>query len=94
MPDALGEFGLNPLAVVKQEILEQLRAAQGPLTMGDMISLFHRDARSRDIIDVVNELVQSRQVIVSKTKKNETLVSAVHSRGDTESDMLELLAEK
>ena len=34
MPDALGEFGMNPLAQLKQEILESLRATQAPTPDG------------------------------------------------------------
>ena len=94
MPDALGEFGLNPLAMLKQEILEQLRATQGPLTMEQVVAMFHRDARSREIAEVVNDLLKMGQVKMSQLPSGVRVISAVKRVGDTEDDMMRLLAEK
>lgn len=91
MPDALGEFGLNPLALLKQEILEQLRATQGPLTMEQVVAMFHRDARSREIAEVVNDLVKLGQVKLSNLPGGQRVISAVRRLSDTEDEMMKLL---
>jgi hypothetical protein len=94
MPDALGEFGLNPLAVVKQEILEELRRQQGPLTMEQIIAMFHRDATSRDIAEVITDLSRAGQIVQAQNKAGTTLISARFRREDTEDAMIRLLSEK
>ena len=93
MPDALGEFGLNPLAMLKQEILEQLRATQGPLTMEQIVAMFHRDARSREIAEVLNDLMKMGSVKMSQLKSGQRVLSAVQRFEDTEAAMMKLLAE-
>ena len=85
---------MNPLAALKQDILEQLRAQQGPLLMEQIISMFHRDARSSEIMEVVNDLIKSRQVVMTTTKDNKRVVSAQFKLGSTEDSMMSLLAEK
>lgn len=94
MPDALGEFGLNPLAMLKQEILEQLRATQGPLTMEQVVTLFHRDARSTEIMEVLTDLIRCKQVIMTQPPNGVKLLSAVFRERNTEDDMMNLLMEK
>lgn len=94
MPDALGEFGLNPLAVVKQEILEELRRQQGPLTMEQIVSMFHRDATSRDIAEVITDLYRAGQILQVQAKNGSTLISARYRREDTEDRMIQLLSER
>jgi hypothetical protein len=93
MPDALGEFGMNPLAMLKQEILEQLRANQGPLTMEQIVAMFHRDARSHEIMEVVNDLVRMGQVNPSQARTGSRFLTAAFTRENTEDAMLKLLAE-
>lgn len=94
MPDALGEFGLNPLALLKQEILEQLRATQGPLTMEQIVAMFHRDARSREIAEVINDLLKMGQVKMGQLPSGQRVISAVTRKSDTEDDMMKLIAER
>jgi hypothetical protein len=94
MTEALGEFGMNPQAVLKQEILEQLRAEQGPLSMQAIIAMFHRDASSRDISEVVNDLIRVGQLRVSGSSTGQQLVSAVYTKQDTEDAMMKLLQRK
>lgn len=93
MPDALGEFGMNPLAVLKQDILEQLRASQGPVTMEQVVSMFHRDARTHEISEVINDLLKTKQVKLNQLKGGRTVLSATFTKEDTEDQMLKLLVE-
>lgn len=94
MPDALGEFGLNPLAMLKQQILEHLRENQGPLAMEQITALFHRDARTHEIMEVVNDLTNMRLVKVQTARTGGTIVSALYTKEDTEDQMMQLLVEK
>lgn len=94
MPDALGEFGMNPLAMLKQEILEQLRIQQGPLTMEQIVAMFHRDARSHEIAEVINDLLKMGQLVMSQLKSGLKVLSAVYTKQNTEDAMMNLLSEK
>lgn len=94
MPDALGEFGMNPLAMLKQEILEQMRQQLGPLTMEQITAMFHRDARSFEITEVMNDLVKLGQVQVIQTNQGIRVFSAVFTKQNTEDAMMNLLSEK
>jgi energy-coupling factor transporter ATP-binding protein EcfA2 len=92
MPDALGEFGLNPLALLKGEILGQLRATQGPLQMEQIVAMFHRDARSHEIAEVINDLIKMGQVKMSTLPTGKRILSAVQRLSDTEDEMMKLLS--
>ncbi len=93
MPDALGEFGMNPLAMLKQEILEQMRANQGPLSLEQIVAMFSRDARSHEITEVMNDLIRMGQVKMNSLKSGTRVMSAVFAKASTEDDMMNLLAE-
>lgn len=94
MPDALGEFGLNPLAILKQEMLEQLRHAQGPVTLDEVVSLFHRDAKSHEITEVLNDLKRAKQINMFQSKSGVISVSAIFTKEKTEDVIMQILAEK
>jgi hypothetical protein len=93
MPDALGEFGMNPLAQLKQEILESLRASMTPYPLEHIIAMFHRDARSSEIAEVVNDLIKTKQVMMQQTKSGQRLISATFSKQNTEDAMMQALRE-
>ena len=94
MPDALGEFGLSPLAALKQGILELCRALKTPLPLTSLVSKFHREARSKDIIEAVNDLCEAGLLKSIRGMKNEIIVTAVMKR-DTKVDesLLNLLSQ-
>jgi hypothetical protein len=92
MPDALGEFGMNPLAQLKQNILEQIRASI-VIPMEVVQAMFHRDARPQEIGEVINDLSRMKQIKLSQTKDGHVNIHAIFSREDTEKGMLELLAQ-
>lgn len=94
MSDALGEFGMNPLATLKQEILEQLRANQGPLSLEQIIAMFHRDARSHEIAEVVNDLLKTGQVKALSLKTGSRVLTASFNNRTTEDDMMHLLSKR
>lgn len=94
MPDALGEFGLSPLAQVKQKILEFCRGLGQPISVEVLRQAFHRDARPADIIEATNDLISVGQLISSHNTNNEILVSARKSRKDADDEIFNLLKEK
>lgn len=93
MPDALGEFGMNPLAQLKQEILEQLRASQGPLSLNDIVSMFHREAKTTEITEVLNDLIRVDAVKPIQLDNGRRLLSAAYNHKSTEESMMNILAE-
>lgn len=94
MPDALGEFGLNPLAVVKQEILEQLRNLQGPVQLDQLFAMFHRDARTHEITEILNDLARMKLISRIQGRDGRMSVTAVYTKKTTEEAIMNLLAEK
>lgn len=93
MPEALGEFGMNPLAMLKQEILEQLRAGMAPVTMNQLVSMFHRDARTNEISEVINDLIRSGQVKGLQLPSGERVLTATYTKKNTEDEIMEILEE-
>lgn len=96
MPDALGEFGLSPLAMVKQRILEFCQGLDQPVSTSILRQAFHRDAKAQDIIEAVMDLVNANQLISYENKdvnNTEILVSAKRGKDDAEDSILNLLTE-
>lgn len=93
MPDALGEFGMNPLAQLKQDVLEQLRAQQGPLPLESVLAMFHRDARSAEIMEVISDLTKMNLATMTQLPTGSRVVSAQYRLNTTEDSMMSLLAE-
>lgn len=93
MPDALGEFGMNPLAQIKQQVLENIRL-NGVVPMQVLQAQFHRDAKATDITEVVNDLQRANQVKISQQTSGTISVHAVIHKEDTEGSMMSLLTEK
>ena len=94
MPDALGEFGMNKFAALKQDILEELRSSQGPMTMEQIVAMFHRDARSNEISEVILEMVNAKLVSVTQTATGQKTLTARLNRQQTEDSMIKLLSER
>lgn len=92
MPDALGEFGMNPLAALKQQILEFMRDSMA-LPIEELRSYFHRDARAAEFTEVVNDLIRTKQLVVNQSTKGKQFVSARITKVDTEDVMFKLLCE-
>ena len=92
MPDALGEFGMNPLAALKQEILEQMRASQGPLSVNQVVAMFHREAKTNEIREVINDLIRSEAIKVNTLKSGARVMSASYSNKSTEDIMMQILS--
>lgn len=92
MPDALGEFGMNPTATLKQAILEQIRSSV-VLPLEVCQAMFSRDAKSHEISEVLNDLARMKQVVLRQDTSGRANIHAVFTRENTEDTMLKLLTE-
>lgn len=91
MPDALGEFGLSPLAQLKQRLLDTVRDL-GVVELGILQAMFHRDARPQDIVEVLMDLNKVNQLSLVKQKSGVISVHSTYNGKDTENEMLSLLS--
>lgn len=93
MPEALGEFGMNPLATLKQGILEFVKG-QGSIAIEELRGHFHRDSRANDFSEALNDLHRAKQVIMQQSKNGAPFVTARMANGLASDAMLQLLAQK
>lgn len=90
MPDALGEFGMNPLAALKQNMLEYIRS-RGVVKIEDLRAVFHRDSRATDFMEAVNDLGKLNQVAVAQTSSGSAVLMARGGTHNSEDEMLKAL---
>lgn len=91
MPDALGQFGMNQLAVLKQSIVDYTRS-QGTLTLEQLRAVFHRDARSQEFMEAINDLNKSNQLKLVQDKNATVMVIANIPKENVEDAMFKALA--
>lgn len=92
MPDALGEFGMHPLAILKQQILEFMKEA-GTMPIQDLRSFFYRDSTTKDFKEALGELVSANQLKLHTTGAGVTLITTLLTKHKTEDDMINLLSQ-
>lgn len=63
MPDALGEYGLSPLASAKQKMVEFLAHAKGPVTMNILWAIMQRDMKNIDFRNSLADLVNANKIM-------------------------------
>lgn len=62
MPDALGEYGLSPIASAKQKMLEFIVASKAPVHKTTIRTLMHRDMKLTDIANSLNDLCSAGKI--------------------------------
>ena len=62
MPDALGEYGLSPLATARQKMLEFIQHAKGPVTDTILWVMLRKDMRLLDFTNSLAELVNAKKI--------------------------------
>jgi hypothetical protein len=67
MPDALGEFGLSPLAHSKQRLLEFIVAATEPVSMNILWAVMHREMRKSDFLNSLADLQNAEKIMLVDT---------------------------
>lgn len=92
MPDALGEFGMNPLAALKQNMLEFIRS-RGMVKVDELRAVFHRDSRASEFMEAVNDLSRMQQVSMTQTPEGANVLMARGGKSNAEDAMIKLLTE-
>lgn len=92
MPDALGEFGMNPLAALKQSMLEYLRS-HGMVPVDELRAVFHRDSRAADFVEAVADLQRLNQVGMTQLATGKSVLVAKVSKSNAEDSMMKALME-
>lgn len=90
MPDALGEFGMNPLAALKQNMLEYIRS-HGTVKVEDLRAVFHRDSRAGDFMEAVNDLSKLNQVSMAQLPNGSAVLIAKKGSHNAEDEMMKAL---
>lgn len=90
MPDALGEFGMNPLAALKQNMLEYIRSMR-TVKLEDLRAVFHRDSRATDFMEAVNDLSKLNQVSMAQLQNGSAVLLARGGGHNAEDDMMKAL---
>lgn len=67
MPDALGEYGLSPLALSKQKIVEFIRHAKEPVTQQVLWVVMQRDIKLIDFRNCLIDLCNAKKIIEVQT---------------------------
>lgn len=78
MPDALGEYGLNPVTIAKQRIVDILTSIDKTSIMLDdqIFNLMNRDVQRKDFQAALNELHSTERIVrvVTKTEDKSRVV--------------------
>lgn len=67
MPDALGEFGMSPLAAASQKIVEFINFSREPVTVQMLWAFMHRDLRMHELSNVLNDLQAANRIQQTKS---------------------------
>ena len=62
MPDALGEFGMSPVAVAQQKMLEFMRFAKEPVSERVLYAVMQRDMRLVDFKNSLSALINTNKI--------------------------------
>lgn len=92
MPDALGEFGMNPLAALKQNMLEYIRSHRF-VKVDELRAVFHRDSRAAEFMEAVNDLSRMQQIAMTQLANGTSVLAAKGGRTNAEDEMIKALTE-
>lgn len=95
MPDALGQFGLNSLAAVKQNILQYLRSKDEPIHPEIILAAFLRDANRKGIAECVSDLITEGHVKQAVSKiTGDQLILAVRKDHKSNRQLTDLFSDE
>ncbi len=92
MPDALGEYGLSPLATAKQHMVEFLIHAKGPVSDNILWAVMQRDMKIVDFKNSLMDLANAGKIMLLKTSQGEAWVYIDKEAQETET-LVDLVAE-
>lgn len=68
MSDALGEYGLSPLAASKQRLVEFIVAAREPITVNVLWAVMHKEMKRADFVSCLADLTNAGKIQMVHTK--------------------------
>ena len=74
MPDALGEYGLSPLSVARQKMLEYLRYSKEAISENVMWAIMQKDMKLIDFKNSVSALINSGKISAVDTENGRALL--------------------
>lgn len=74
MPDALGEYGLSPLAASKQRLVEFIVAAKEPVTINVLWAVMHKEMKRVDFISCLADLTNAGKITMVNTNEGPAYV--------------------
>lgn len=93
MPDALGEFGLSPLAMCKQRIVDYISHTPDPIPESALWAVMHRDMRRHDFEMTMAELTNSKKIALVHVGPVGEKMKAYISKAVTDNRVLEDISE-
>lgn len=88
MPEALGEFGMSPLAKAKQKLMDFVTSVNEPITRAVIWSVMHRDMSMSEFPKVLADLVNAGKIDAVTTTEGEAYIGRV-----TDNAQIELINE-
>lgn len=74
MPDALGQFGLSPLAQAKQKMVEYIQFAKCPVPITVLWAVMNRDMKRIDFQNCMADLINAKKVAQVDTTAGASLI--------------------
>jgi len=74
MTDALGEYGLSPLAVSRQKMIEFIQHANGPVSSDILWLMMRKDMRLLDFRNSISELINAKKILQIDTSSGKAFV--------------------
>lgn len=93
MKDALGEYGMNPIAKAKQEMVDVLRFANGPILSAVLWAMVHKNMKLLEFKNAIAGLINSGMIAEVTTSKGQAFVATESTTRATEleNDLLDLV---
>ncbi len=70
MPDALGEYGMSPVAACKQQMLEFIQHVKGPVAKTILWAMMQRDLRNAEFENALAEMVTAKKLDLVHTREH------------------------
>lgn len=93
MPDALGEYGMSPLAGAKQRLLEFLTHAEGAVPITTIYGAMYRDMKKADIISCLNDLQNAGKILRVDTNVGSAYLKKETMKKDRSAGLVDLISK-
>lgn len=93
MPDALGEYGLSPIATAKQKLVEFVRSTKQAVSPQVLWQVMHKDMKQSDFFPALADLCNAKKLTKITTANGEAYVAPVYKDEKVIADLQEFLLE-